>query len=534
MCESCGKPKCNCGKDTCSTGAAVVIKNATEYVNFRKVLVPASVRSDETDPPKPGEFCNVLLVFEATGNVYLYSSDKIPTFISSDLDVLKEYTRKLVETEATARETADEELTKAIAREIETRADADSALREAILQETLTRHSDDETLQGNIDAEASTRADADRILDGKIEAETAARGLADTALSGRIDAIEEVIPNAATAQNQLADKNFVNSSIATNTAYYISDNGQPFASLADLQAYSGDLTNNDYAFVVGTDQQGNTTYTRYKYNADTQQWAEEYVLNNSSFTANQWAAINSGITSGDVIKISTLADIQTIGANLTLTNGELSATDTTYTAGTGITIDANNVISSTASATLYSITGQNTDGAMTQKATTDMIFTPGYSPESSTIDSRIRIGYNASSASDDGIALGRAATATQSGSGGVAIGYGARVETTQGVAIGTSATTTYNGNQGVAIGGSSVADGLYSVALGFGSSTGVQDYVVSVGEESLTSNLYRRIVNVADATATHDAVTKGQLDAVASTIPAINNVNSNDWSNLWQ
>ena len=38
MCESCGKPKCNCGKDTCSTGAAVVIKNATEYTNFRKVL----------------------------------------------------------------------------------------------------------------------------------------------------------------------------------------------------------------------------------------------------------------------------------------------------------------------------------------------------------------------------------------------------------------------------------------------------------------------------------------------------------------
>lgn len=117
-----------------------------------------------------------------------------------------------------------------------------------------------------------------------------------TELESRVEDIEEVIPSAASAGNQLADKAFVNSSVATNTANYISDNGLPFGSLAALQAYAGALTNNDYAFVVGTDAAGNTTYTRYKYNAGTGQWAEEYVLNNSSFTAAQWAAINSGIT----------------------------------------------------------------------------------------------------------------------------------------------------------------------------------------------------------------------------------------------
>jgi hypothetical protein len=128
-------------------------------------------------------------------------------------------------------------------------------------------------------------------------------GLADTALQPAdiaqletdVAAIKSEIPSAASPQNQLADKNFVNSSVATNTANYISDNGAPFLSLAALQAYSGPLTNNDYAFVMGTDAAGNTTYTRYKYNASTQTWAEEYVLNNSSFTAAQWAAINSGI-----------------------------------------------------------------------------------------------------------------------------------------------------------------------------------------------------------------------------------------------
>lgn len=130
---------------------------------------------------------------------------------------------------------------------------------------------------------------------------------ADTALQpAALTPITELIPAQATPQNQLADKNFVNSSVATNTANYISDNGQPFQSVEDLEAYTGTLTNNDYAFVVGTDSAGNTTYTRYKYNANTQTWAAEYVLNNSSFTAAQWAAISSGITALLVQKLSDL------------------------------------------------------------------------------------------------------------------------------------------------------------------------------------------------------------------------------------
>lgn len=98
---------------------------------------------------------------------------------------------------------------------------------------------------------------------------------------------------------------FVNSSIATNTAHYISDNGDPFTSVAQLEAYTGTVTNNDYAFVTGTDSDGNTYYDRYKATVDgsTVMWALEYRLNNSSFTAAQWAAINSGITAALVAKI---------------------------------------------------------------------------------------------------------------------------------------------------------------------------------------------------------------------------------------
>ena len=92
---------------------------------------------------------------------------------------------------------------------------------------------------------------------------------------------------------------FVNSSIATNTANYISNNGGPFTSVEQLNAYTGTVTNNDYAFVNGIDSDGNTYYDRYKatVKGSSVTWSLEYRLNNSSFTAAQWFAINSGITS---------------------------------------------------------------------------------------------------------------------------------------------------------------------------------------------------------------------------------------------
>ena len=86
---------------------------------------------------------------------------------------------------------------------------------------------------------------------------------------------------------------FVNSSVANNTAYFKGT----YSSLAKLEAIT-DVTNNDYAFVISVDDAGNTVYNRYKYNGNA--WLFEYALNNSSFTANQWDTINSGITSVDI------------------------------------------------------------------------------------------------------------------------------------------------------------------------------------------------------------------------------------------
>lgn len=117
-------------------------------------------------------------------------------------------------------------------------------------------------------------------------------------LESDVNTIESKIPNQATAENQLADRNFVNSSIATSTATFCGT----YNSLEELEEVTAD--DNDYGFVVSTDQLGNTVYSRYKYSNDS--WVFEYNLNNSSFTSDQWAAINSGATPEIINSIASL------------------------------------------------------------------------------------------------------------------------------------------------------------------------------------------------------------------------------------
>ena len=215
-----------------------------------------------------------------------------------------------------------------------------------------------------------------------------------------ISTINGKIPSEASTSNQLADKNFVNSSIATQTANFIGT----FANVTALESYSGTVTNNDYAFVtnqvLGTDYvdytalnavdkttltnfdygwvinaEDNTkfdlyrfdiveqawdlraskvnkaditlnyAYNRYKATVsnNTVTWSYEYTLNNSSFTAQQWEAINSGITSGDVAKLSgvsgnivdTVSD-QTITGQKTFTQNLNIGTGGNYIGTNGI------------------------------------------------------------------------------------------------------------------------------------------------------------------------------------------------------
>lgn len=149
--------------------------------------------------------------------------------------------------------------------------------------------------------------------------------------------ISALIPQAATADNQLADKEFVNSSIATATATFRGT----FATLEALKATPADR--NDYAFWQHKDEDGNTCYDKYTY--DGSAWKFEYRLNNSSFTAAQWGAINSGITGALVTKLSGIATgaqvnvIETVklgGTPLPVSNKAVDITGTGIKSALGI------------------------------------------------------------------------------------------------------------------------------------------------------------------------------------------------------
>lgn len=220
-----------------------------------------------------------------------------------------------------------EALQQGLAGEISARTTADQALDLAIAQETNARSSADNILQGNINT-----------ISGNV-----------STLQGKVSTIESEIPSQASAQNQLADKNFVNSSIATNTANFLGT----YTSMADIEAIQNP-TNNDYVFLQTTDSAGNNVFDRYKYNADQEEWLFEYELNNSSFTSEQWATINSGLTQSSVTQdiedaINAL-DVAQVGGSgkyisaISEADGKISATETTM--DTAPTANSTNAVTS--------------------------------------------------------------------------------------------------------------------------------------------------------------------------------------------
>ena len=148
------------------------------------------------------------------------------------------------------------------------------------------------------------------------EAENTANGFAESieAVRQDVENIESYIPSGTSQDNQLTNKDFVNSSINNMAAFYISynANGDAFPTRESLinatTFYSGGQvrvpTQNDYAIVLADESQpvgvdGSYPTTRYSYQGGTYpngQWDFQYVVNNTSFTQAQVDALNSGIT----------------------------------------------------------------------------------------------------------------------------------------------------------------------------------------------------------------------------------------------
>lgn len=190
----------------------------------------------------------------------------------------------------------------------------------------------EQTLQGNIDIEERDRKAADLTLQGNIDAEELRAKAAEKQNADDIDALEEKVPSGASSSNKLATESYVDDSVSTATATFrgtynlVSDlhltvnaTEQQIATALALAISTAD--NNDYCFIlVPTFSETPTEIKeidRYKFNGTA--WSFEYKLNNSGFTTAQWAAINSGITSGDVTK---LAALPTNAQLTTLLNGK--------------------------------------------------------------------------------------------------------------------------------------------------------------------------------------------------------------------
>jgi hypothetical protein len=215
-------------------------------------------------------------------------------------------------------------------------------------------------------------------------------------------------------------------------------------------------------------------------------------------------------TTADKTKLEDLANIKSIGSNLTLVTatGELSATDTTYSNFTGTdgtaagaaglvpapaTTDAGKFLKADGTwdtaggggGTLYTTIGQNTDGAMTQKATTDMVFAGGDA-------SKIVIGSNANGTGSNSITIGpNADNATYQNA--IAIGNSSKGYTGC-IAIGQYAKAT--SGKGVYIGKGNVTGSMYSAGIGIGNEiVNKSDSCICIGEKSEidAANIYNAI-----------------------------------------
>lgn len=163
------------------------------------------------------------------------------------------------------------------------------------------------------------------------------------AVYAKVSTIDAVIPSAATSSNQLADKNYVDDSINSVTAYYITKNTQgdqfaTYAELANAATYYSWWevrvpTRNDYAVVLDDETHDDET-TRYSYQWSW--WQYQYTINETPLTQAQINALNSWITAA---KVSCYDAIPVITDNCQIANG------CGYTTCTGTLSSCSDVIS---------------------------------------------------------------------------------------------------------------------------------------------------------------------------------------------
>lgn len=105
-----------------------------------------------------------------------------------------------------------------------------------------------------------------------------------------------MVSPAASEENRLIDQRYVDEHIASASATFRGTNTTAQTE-EQLIEWANSLTHdtNDYVFWRRQDQSGNVYYSRYKF--DGEDWLWEYDIAYTVFTPEQWAAIDSGVSS---------------------------------------------------------------------------------------------------------------------------------------------------------------------------------------------------------------------------------------------
>ena len=159
----------------------------------------------------------------------------------------------------------------------------------------------------------------------------------DSGIKSDIENIEKLIPTQATEQNKLADKDFVNSTVASSAANFrgLWNNWADVPTNADdyPEDYVGNKkpTHNDYLTIIDASDYTGLEAQQYRFYyvgewdvAGKSGWMPQYKIG-VNFTAAQQAAIDSNITAAKVTEIDAKQNILTAGNGITINNDVISA-----------------------------------------------------------------------------------------------------------------------------------------------------------------------------------------------------------------
>lgn len=509
-----GCPKYDCRKAACKCG-------------LRFVDIPAALGDDSKGSnvaPKNGEYCNAIVRYEANGRVYIYSKEGVPVFAGSDTESLE----KMIKKEILDRQDADNVLQQEID-DLKNSPDVvDIVATYAALQaydtsklgdNDIVRVLEDETHDDNSTYYRWDKQAETWTYVGEIDLSSAIFFYANPAETGdtrhiykdgaftEAATIQDVLD--AVAKGQVILRKITNSSAPRRLRY-------EDAYLARVNIADPTIPNpRCWLYFLGYD-----SYHDYLGNS----------LSDSSFTYTEHE-FQGKLTAGTNITIDA--------------NNEISATDTTYSNFTGTdgidpgtaglvpapaTTDAGKFLKADGTwdtaggggPTVVQTTGTSQTDVMSQNAVTSMVFAD---PSTRT---RVQIGSGSSVGSNRNVAIGQNATASN----------------TNTLAVGSYAWT--NAATATAVGDGTIAGGVGGTAIGYLASTGTNAYSVALGERSATSRNgevnvgtsqyshgynstnYRVIGGVHDGVDAHDAATVGQVIGTTESYT----IATTDWSAL--